>query len=123
MAKMAAAKSGAAVTLRDAVMAHPDLVAGETRACTELMRAAPGVALKTGAEAVYTAILPQQGLGIAVKIEDGSFRGSEAAITALLIYYGALDANHPAALRRLDGPMRNWDGVKVGQMRRSPGFP
>ena len=37
----------AAARLRDAMMAHPELVAGETRACTELMRAAPGVALKT----------------------------------------------------------------------------
>ncbi|MGL5009994.1 MAG: asparaginase, partial [Paracoccaceae bacterium] len=39
--------------LRDAMYAHPDLVAGEGRACTELMRAVTApVALKTGAEAV-----------------------------------------------------------------------
>ena len=40
--------------LREAMMAHPDLVAGEGRACTDLMRAAPGVAVKMGAEGVYT---------------------------------------------------------------------
>ncbi|MGB0798039.1 MAG: asparaginase [Planktomarina sp.] len=104
----------AAAQLRDAMIAHPELVAGTTRACTELMQASPGVALKTGAEAVYTAIIPTLGLGIAVKIEDGAFRASEAVITALLIKYGLLDANHPAALRRLGGPIRNWAGLETG---------
>ncbi len=62
---------------------HPDLVAGEGRACTELMRAMDGkVAVKTGAEAVFVAILPEQKRGIAVKIMDGGTRGSEAAIAA-----------------------------------------
>ncbi len=106
--------SGAAADLRDAMMAHPDLVAGETRACTELMRAAPGVALKTGAEAVYTAIIPSRGIGIAVKVEDGAFRASEAVITALLIRLGCLDANHPSARARL-GPIKNWDGLVTGR--------
>ena len=47
------------------MMAHPDLVAGETRACTNLMRAAAGRAVvKTGAEAVFVAMLPRQGLGL-----------------------------------------------------------
>lgn len=122
MAKFAGDADPACAMLRDAMMAHPELVAGETRACTELMRAAPGVALKTGAEAVYTAILPAQKIGIAVKIEDGAFRASEAVITALLIKYGALDAAHPAALRRLGGPIKNWAGREVAHMRMAPGF-
>ena len=42
---------------------------GRGRACTELMRAMGGrVAIKTGAEAVFVAILPEKGLGIALKI-------------------------------------------------------
>lgn len=106
----------AAIQLRMAMTAHPELVAGTTRACTELMQAAPGVALKTGAEAVYTAIIPGQNLGIAIKIEDGAFRASEAIITALLIKYGLIDANHPAALKRLGGPIRNWDGLETGHI-------
>ena len=105
----------AAARLRDAMMAHPELVAGETRACTELMRAAPGVALKTGAEAVFIAIIPSRKLGISVKIEDGGTRASEAVIAALLIRLGVLDAAHPASLKRL-GPIHNWDGLQTGRI-------
>ena len=105
----------ASVRLREAMMAHPELVAGETRACTELMRAAPGVALKTGAEAVFTAIIPSKKLGIAIKVEDGAFRASEALITALLIQMGFLNDQHPSALRRL-GPIYNWDGLQTGHI-------
>jgi L-asparaginase II len=104
--------------LTQAMYAHPDLVAGETRACTELMRAVHvPVALKTGAEAVYTAILPTLGLGIAVKIADGGFRASEAFITGLLAHLGVLDANHPAALKRLGGPTHNWRGMETGMVQ------
>ena len=105
----------AAARLRDAMMAHPELVAGETRACTELMRAAPGVALKTGAEAVFIAIIPGLKLGISVKIEDGGTRASEAVIASLLIRLGVLDAAHPASLKRL-GPIHNWDGLQTGRI-------
>ena len=88
---------GAAMTrLVDAMRTYPELVAGEGRACTELMRAMGGrVAVKTGAEAVFVAILPEQGLGVALKVMDGGIRASEAAITALLVHLGALEANHP----------------------------
>ena len=107
------AASKAMVRLREAMMTHPDLVAGETRACTELMRAAPGVALKTGAEGVFTAIISEKGLGIALKITDGTTRAAEAAITALLGRLGVLDLAHPAAQTRL-GPITNWRGLVTG---------
>ena len=55
--------------LVNAMTAHPELVAGEGRACTEMMRAMDGkVAIKTGAEGVFAAILPEQGLSVALKI-------------------------------------------------------
>lgn len=110
--------------LVDAMRAHPDLVAGEGRACTELMRATGGrVAVKTGAEAVYVAIIPERKLGVAVKIEDGGTRASEAAITALLVHLGVLDAAHPVVGRLLNDPMKNWRGIEVGGLRLAPGFP
>nr|MDA3887810.1 asparaginase [Allgaiera sp.] len=110
------------VRLRDAMRAHPEMVAGEGRACTELMRAMDGrVTIKTGAEAVFVAILPEQRLGVALKIVDGGTRAAEAAITALLIRLGVLDAAHPAALKRL-GPEHNWRGFETGELRRAPGF-
>ena len=118
------ARGRAMARLVDAMRAHPEMVAGEGRACTELMRAMDGaVAVKTGAEAVFVAILPRQGLGVALKITDGATRASEAAIVALLIHLGALSPDHPAALRHLDGPIRNWRGRVTGELRRAPGFP
>lgn len=110
--------STAAARLTEAMALHPELVAGETRACTELMRAMGGkVALKTGAEAFYVAILPEQQLGIALKVADGSTRGAECAIAALLVRLGVLEAEHPATLKRMNTPITNWRGMLTGHIK------
>jgi len=105
----------AMVTLRTAMAAHPELVAGEGRACTRLMRAMGGRAtIKTGAGAVFAAIIPERRMGVAVKIEDGGTRASEAVITQILIAMGVLDPEHPEALAFAHGPIRNWRGIETG---------
>lgn len=110
--------------LVQAMIAHPDLVAGEGRACTALMRALRGrAAVKTGAEGVFVGIVPERGLGIALKISDGGTRGSEAAITALLLHLGLLDAGDPVVDALLTGPQRNWRGLVTGGLRLAVGFP
>ena len=130
MAAFAVAKDSGSVRARAmhrltrAMASHPELVAGEGGACTELMRAMGGkVAIKYGAEAVYVAILPDQGLGMALKITDGGTRAAEAAIAALLVRAGVLDANHPATRKRLNAVQRNWRGLETGILRAAPGFP
>ena len=116
-------RNKAAYRLTRAMAANPELVAGETRACTDLMRAMGGrVALKTGAEAVFVAIIPEKRLGIALKIIDGGTRASEAAITSLLVRAGVLDEAHPAAQKRLGADLRNWRGLQVGELRLASGF-
>ena len=116
------ARARAMVRLRDAMRAHPELVAGETRACTDLMRATGGrAAIKTGAEGVFVAILPEQRIGIALKIVDGAMRAADAAITALMIRHGGLDPAHPAVSTYL-GPIRNRRGAVVGQTTCADGF-
>ncbi len=118
-----ATRDRAAARLTRAMAAFPEMVAGEGRACTNLMRAMGGrTAVKTGAEAVFVAILPDQKLGIALKILDGATRASEAAITALLIKYGALDARDPMVGKYLTNPQRNCRGLATGGMRLAPGF-
>ena len=113
-------RSNAARQLFEAMVLHPDLVAGETRACTDLMRAMDGrVAVKTGAEGVFVAIVPTRSCGVAVKIADGATRASEAAITAILVGLGVLDANHPAAIARMRPDIRNRRGIVTGQIRPS----
>ena len=111
------ARGRAMVALREAMAAHPDLVAGEGRACTDLMRAAGHrAALKTGAEGVFVGILPAKGLGIALKVEDGATRAAEALIAALLAEVGALDPAHPAARARMVGPITNRRGIETGRL-------
>jgi len=56
-----------------AMQRHPDMVAGERRDVTELMRLAPGLVAKDGFEGVQLVGLPD-GRGIAVKISDGGDR-------------------------------------------------
>jgi len=128
MSKMANPKSStvrgkAAVRLVNAMTKHPDLVAGEGRACTELMTAMDGkVAVKTGAEGVFIAILPEKGIGISLKITDGSTRAAESAISGLLVKYGALDVKHPIAQKHLNGPIMNWRGVTTGEIKLNESF-
>ncbi|WP_323766203.1 asparaginase [Marinovum sp.] len=109
--------SRAATRLVAAMHQHPDLVAGEGRACTELMRAMDGVVIKTGADGVFTAILPQQGLGVALKIADGATRASEAMMAQLLIRLGVLAADHPAALRRVNHVIQSRRGIEAGLIK------
>ncbi|MEM9580286.1 MAG: asparaginase [Pseudomonadota bacterium] len=115
--------SRAAARLTQAMMLYPELVAGETRACTELMRAMNGkAAIKTGAEGVFVAILPEKQIGIAVKTADGTTRAAECAIAALLVRCGVLDPAHPATLKRMNAPITNWRGVLTGYIRPPAGL-
>lgn len=110
--------------LTRAMATYPEMVAGEGRACTELMRAMGGkVAIKTGAEAVFVAIIPELKRGIALKVTDGGTRGSEGAIAALLVKLGVLDPDHPATRKRLGAVQKNWRGIETGEIRAAAGFP
>jgi L-asparaginase II len=101
-------RQDAMVRLTRAMGAEPMLVAGEGRACTDLMHAMGGrVAVKTGAEAVFIAIIPELNRGIALKIVDGTTRAAEAVIAAMLVRLGVLDAGAPVAKRLTHGPITN----------------
>lgn len=125
MAFFAAASDGgatvrecAAATLVQAMTTYPELVAGEGRACTELMRAMNGrVAVKTGAEAVYIAIIPELKLGVALKIVDGTTRAAECAIAAILVKLGVLAPKNPATLKRMNAAIVNCNGITTGYIR------
>lgn len=122
MAKIAAAEtalSGArregAVRLREAMARYPFEVAGEGRACTDLMRAGGGeVVVKTGAEGAFTAILPRPGLGIAVKIDDGNTEAATVAMTAALVSLGALNAADARVAKWLAPQEVNRRGIVCG---------
>jgi L-asparaginase II len=111
-------RAAAALRLREAMAAHPELVAGERNHVTELIRTCRGRAVvKGGAEGMYVAMLPEKGLGIALKIDDGAKRGTQAAIAALLARYGALERADPVYGAMADAPILNCRGIAHGHLR------
>ena len=68
-----------------AMLAHPDLVAGDGRFDTELMRLSHGQVLsKGGAEGIQCLSRVGKDLGVAIKVEDGSRRAKQAVALHLL---------------------------------------
>ena len=98
---------GALERIRDAMMAHPELVGGDRRRFdTDLMRTRPGrLVSKVGAEGVKAVGVlrdgaPKAPFGLALKVEDGDLanRAGGVAACAVLAQLGALDGD---GLRRL----------------------
>ena len=109
----------AARRLLAACMAEPFLMAGTGRADVSLMQAAPGrIFVKIGAEGVYCAALPELGLGIALKCDDGEGRAAEVMIASVLAKLLGMDEAMAARLAELANPMlRNRVGTAVGMLR------
>ena len=116
----------AAVTrIRRAWGTHPHLVAGSGRFDTLAMQAAEGRALvKIGAEGVMCGCLPEDRLGIALKIDDGSERAAETAMAALLCHVGAADEAELIAAGVPPRPtILTVGGEPAGERRPAAGFP
>jgi L-asparaginase II len=65
-----------------------------------------------------------QGLGLALKVEDGAGRAAEVALLALLRALDALGAEAAAALAERARPqLRNHAGLVVGRIEPAPGWP
>jgi L-asparaginase II len=112
-------RARAAGRILQACMAEPFMISGTDGLDTAVMRALPRrVFVKVGAEGVYCAALPGQGLGIALKCDDGATRGAETALVALV---GALLASGPGGADVLaaahDPLLRNRNGDVVGALR------
>lgn len=72
-------------TLYEACVNEPFMVAGSERFCTDIMQAMEGrVFVKTGAEGVFCGTVPELGLGISAKCQDGTTRGAEAMMAAVI---------------------------------------
>jgi L-asparaginase II len=93
-----------------AMRAYPELVRGHGAADTDLMLTQPGWIAKGGAEGVLCAASPD-GLGVALKIEDGAGRAVRSAAAAFLRRL-ALDPGDLGVV-----PMTNSRGEVVGELR------
>jgi L-asparaginase len=87
--------------LSRAMLAHPELVAGDGRFDTELMRRGLGQVLsKGGAEGIQCLSRVGEGMGVAIKVEDGSARAKHAVALQLM---EQLDWLTPGTLEELRG--------------------
>lgn len=102
--------------VRDAMLAHPAMVAGEGRLDTVLMESFGGTLVsKSGAEGVQGAAYPSKGLGVLVKVEDGSARATAPATVEALRQLRIARPAHVKALEPLLGKVqKNWAGLEVG---------
>jgi L-asparaginase II len=92
-----------------AMRGHPEMVAGPGDLDTELPRAIDGAVSKGGAEGLGCVALPD-GLGIAVRVEDGAWRAVEPAVMDVL-----------AQLLGWDDPPAGLSGFRRPELRNSPG--
>ena len=108
----------------DACMAEPFYVAGTKRSCTQLMQAAPGrIFAKTGAEGVFCALIPELGLSIALKCEDGAARAADSMVAGTLAHFFRQDTDTRERLLAIaNHAIRNRNGIEVGTVRLSDAF-
>jgi len=124
-ARLGASRNPVPRRIVQAMMTHPFLVAGTARLCTDLMTSWPGrIVAKVGAEGIYSAALPAQGWGIALKVEDGENRSASLALLEVLRQ--VLERLAPAdAVVLTAAPLReharqtirNTRGVVTGELR------
>lgn len=119
-----AARAAAAARLRQAMTTHAFMVAGTGRFCTLAMEALGSrAAIKTGAEGVFCAALPERGLGIALKVSDGATRAAEVMMATLLARLLPLSGMEEQALEPLLRPkILTRNGVVAGAVRPTKAF-
>lgn len=111
-ARMVSGRSGSRPRrVADAMRAHPEMVAGTGREDTVLMRAAPGLLLKGGAEGVHAGALAS-GAAFAFKLDDGAARARPPLIAAALRLLGV-----PLDEPDLTNPPVLGGGRRVGELR------
>jgi L-asparaginase II len=119
---LSAAHAQAAQRLRGAIARAPFMVGGTDRFDSDVMhRLGARVCCKVGAEGVYCAGLPDQGLGVALKMDDGNnARAAEVVMAALIERLVTLSPEERTMMQtKSTVPLRNWRGVDVGTLQPS----
>lgn len=107
--------------LTNAMTAYPESIAGKGELDTELMRLSNGeVVVKIGAEGLLCQAVPAHGVGIAIRIEDGTYRGLNILAISALEQLQLVDADAISAMKAaLIKPITNANGWVVGQYETS----
>ncbi|MTI42622.1 asparaginase [Roseibium hamelinense] len=117
-------RASAAERLYEACVNEPYMVAGAGRFCTEVMEAFRGrVFVKTGAEGVFCAAIPELGYGVALKCDDGGTRGAEVMMATVLERMLELNEDEAKAIdRQVNPPVKTRRGAIVGDIRPTADF-
>jgi L-asparaginase II len=112
------ARERALARIRTAMIAEPVLVAGVGRFCTDVLTAGAGAVItKTGAEGLQCLGFPGTGVGVAVKVLDGSRRAVGPVALAFLRDGDRLSSAALGQLERWAHPsIQNHRGLVVGEL-------
>ncbi|MDN3016382.1 asparaginase [Paenibacillus sp. BSR1-1] len=92
LAKPVGGHTSALYIIRNAMVKHPEMVGGKNRFDTDLMNIFNGrIVSKAGAEAVQCVGLVEEGIGIAIKVEDGGERAASVAAIEVLKQLGLVN--------------------------------
>jgi L-asparaginase II len=118
LARAARADDDVPARVLHAMRTRPFLVGGTDRFDTVVIEETDGrVVPKVGAEGVHSVALVEEGVGVAVKAEDGSPRAQYPAVLRLLQHLGALPERLPPRLAEfMERPVRNTRGEVVGRV-------
>ncbi|MFF2155710.1 asparaginase [Paenibacillus chitinolyticus] len=102
-----------------AIRQEPSYLAGSDRFDTRLAEATGGRIIgKMGAEGLFAVTVPDEGLGLVLKIEDGAQRALYCAMFEALVQLGLLHPGEMEALAEFREPkVTNWQGTVVGSIQ------
>lgn len=110
--------------IQEAMARYPELIAGTERYTTALLKTANGALVaKDGAEASFGVGSIPAGIGVAVKIEDGSDRALAPVVTEVLAELSLLDEGALQALSPFRSyAIKTWGGLTAGRLEAVPFF-
>ncbi|MGG4468367.1 asparaginase [Paenibacillus alvei] len=112
-------REGALERIRDGMINYPEMVGGTKRFDTDLMKAFGNqIVSKAGAEAVQCLGLTMEGIGIAVKVEDGGTRAVSVATMEVLRQLGVGNEQIFKQLSKyIEAPVYNARKEKIGAVK------
>lgn len=107
----------ASKVILNAIKEYPEMLAGTNRYCTDLIKITKGRIIgKTGADGVYSLVIPHEGIGITVKIDDGKMGPQYQVVQELLKKHGWIsnsEYNELEKYRKFE--LKNFSGKIVGE--------
>jgi L-asparaginase II len=104
-------------TMVDAIINYPEMIAGEKRYCTDLMRQSKGKLIgKTGADGVYSIGINDLNLGICIKVDDGKMGPQYNIAQAVIEQLHVLSDDANSLLRNyVEQENKNFGGMLTGE--------